>query len=333
MSPSPSFAAMIEERLLIPAYASRWGRAPIIAHRGMALPLQLSGDVRRRSVKLAGGKVEIVEIGRVKRLAALGTRLFGELPQARQEMRRALWSPAALSNEAGADIVLAEVHRWMAPRFRRAGWLIVPQSVRWLGELASVPPRDCSHGLLDNMRKVRREGFTIEQKSLPEDWDEFYASMVAPQALVRHGPSAWIPSRQLMSELSRAGILHFITRGGERVAGLCTVPRGNTLWLAISGVRQGDPLLLQQGAGFATFWLTIEWARSQGYEYLDAGRTGPFVNDGLQRYKRTWGLASTVDPLAHVAAVLVNSPAVREAFTREPVLVENGSSLRVYAGE
>src|SRR5688500_7300952 len=93
------------------------------------------------------------------------------------------------------------------------------------------------------------------------------------------------------------------------------------------------PELLRQGAGFAVIALTIEWARAQGYRALDAGRTGPFLNDGLQQFKRRWGLAPVVDPLAHVAAVWLGSNAARLAFAREPVLVENGAALRVYAGE
>jgi hypothetical protein len=299
----------------------------------MALPFQLTGSVRRRSVRFADTRIDMLEIGREKLTATLGARLLGELPDPVRDTRRAVWSPAALRGEPGTDIVIAEVHRWMADRFRQAGWLIVPQSVRWQGELVAIPPQDSSHGLLENMRKAKRQGFAIEQRGAAQDWAEFYDTMVGPQALARHGPSAWVPSRQLMKEFSSVGILHFITRGSERVAGICTIPRGDTLWLAISGVRHGDPALLRQGAGFAILWLTIEWARSQGYHSLDAGRTGPFIKDGLQQFKRKWGLVPVLDPLAHVAAIWVNSSAVRQAFIREPVLVENGSSLQAYAGE
>jgi hypothetical protein len=332
-APARSLMAALEERLLVPTYSSERGSVPILAHRGMAFPFQLVGEVRRRTVSYAGGRIVIVEAGREKLLRALGTRLFGELPRATREVRRGLWSPSAFTAQPGADIVLAGVHRWMAPRFRRAGWLIVPQSVRWQGSMDAIPPKDCSHGLLENMRKMRKQGFSIEQAGAETDWDEFYNTMVRPQALARHGPGAWVPSRQLMKEFSRRGILHLITRDGERVAGICTVPRGDILWLAISGVRQGDPALLRQGAGFAILALTIEWARAQGYRSLDAGRTGPFCNDGLQQFKRKWGLAPVADPLAHVAAVRVESPAARHAFSREPVLVEEENGLRVYAGE
>jgi hypothetical protein len=331
-TPPRSLMAAMEERLLVPTYSSTRGSFPVAAHRGLALPFQLVGQVRRRSVGFAGERIAILEIGREKLLRSLGTRLFGQLPGATAEVCRPLWSPtAALAPDT--DIVMAEVHRWMAPRFRSAGWLIVPQSVRWQGNLDVIPPKECSHGLLENMRKVRKQGFAIEQSSSPADWDEFYFTMVAPQAVARHGAVAWIPSRTLMKDFARKGILHLITRGGERVAGICTVPRGDTLWLAISGVRNGDPALLRLGAGVAILALTIEWARGRGFRALDAGRTTPFCNDGLQQFKRRWGLTPVADPLSLVAAVRVQSRAARLAFSREPVLVEEDANLRVYAGE
>jgi Acetyltransferase (GNAT) domain len=154
--------------------------------------------------------------------------------------------------------------------------------------------------------------------------------MVKPQALARHGSTAWIPSRRLISDYARSGTLHFITRGGERVAGICTIPRGSTIWLAVSGVRHGDPALLNAGAGFAAFALAVEWARKHGYRHLDAGRTGPFTNDGLQEFKRRWGLVPVPDSLAHLVALRVNSDAIRQAFAQAPVLIEGDSGLQVY---
>jgi len=333
VSNTRSLVSLVEERLLVPTYTSRWGRAPVLAHRSMALPLQLIGDVRRRQLQVAGESISLIEVGREKLLRPIGSRILGELPQPVREMRRALWSPAAVTEGAAADIVLAEVHRWMAPRFRRAGWVIVPQSVRWQGELAQLPPKGCSHGLRENLRRMKRQNYELQQAGSAADWKEFFDTMVRPQALARHGSGAWIPSQQLMDEFSRVGMLNFITRQGERLAGICMVPRGDTLWGAVSGVREGDPILMRQHAGFAVFALTVEWARAQGYRFFDAGRTGPFVHDGLQQFKRGWGLSPFPDPLSLVAAVWVGSDVVRQAFARQPVLAESGAGLRVYAGE
>jgi GNAT acetyltransferase-like protein len=221
----------------------------------------------------------------------------------------------------------------MAPRFQRSGWLIVPEAVRWQGDLTDVPPPKPSASLLDDFRKIRQHGFTLIQATASEDWEQFYSEMVRPQARARHGESAWIPSRRLMAEFARAGTLHFVLRGGVRVAGACSLSRGDTLWIPLTGIRQGDPTLLRQGAGTATLALTFDWARTQGYRRIDLGRTGPFLNDGLQRFKRKWGLLPSPDPLAHVAAVWVATSAARMTFSQQPVLVEHGRELLAYAGE
>src|SRR6185295_5250732 len=102
--PRRSLAAGVEERLLIPAYASSWAFAPILAHRTMSLPLQLTGEVRRRSVHFGDSRIELVGIGRAKVIDSLTGRLFGELPEAGPEGWRLTWSPEGLSNPE-ADLV------------------------------------------------------------------------------------------------------------------------------------------------------------------------------------------------------------------------------------
>jgi hypothetical protein len=232
-----------------------------------------------------------------------------------------------------ADLVAAEVHRWMAPRFRRAGWLIVPSSVRWCGELARVPGPTPPHSLREDLRKLARQGFTLTQTTSPADWELFASRMVVPQARARFGAQAWIPSRRLLRRLERAGMLHLVRQDGRAVAGVCSVPCGDTAWLPISGVLDGDPLLFRRGASLATFALAIEWVRAQGYRRLDAGRTSPFLSDGVQQFKRKWGLRPAADPLAHLTAVRIGSETARAAFAREPVLVEAEGGLAEYRGE
>jgi hypothetical protein len=108
---------------------------------------------------------------------------------------------------------------------------------------------------------------------------------------------------------------------------------GDTVWLPVSGVLDGDPVLFRRGASLATLALGIEWARAQGYRRIDAGRTSPFISDGVQRLKRKWGLLPAADPLAHVMAVRAVSADARAAFAREPVLVEEAAGLLEYRGE
>lgn len=327
-----SLAAEVEERLLIPSYASRWAFAPISAHRTMSLPLQLVGQAQRRTVQSGATQIEVLGIGRKKLIDPVCARLFGDLPASRAEGRQIAWSPGGLTYFE-SDLVVAEVHRWMTPRFRRAGWLIVPSSVRWHGDLASVPPPEPSRSLLANLAKIRKHDFRLIQASGPEDWAEFYETMVGPQALARHGSTAWSPSRAFRRQLAQRGTLHLVVENGVRIAGACTITHDDTVWFPLLGVRHGDPQLLQRGASVAALALPLEWARGQNYRRVDLGRTGPFLNDGLQHYKRKWGFVPGLDPLAHVTAVWIGSEEARQAFRREPVLVEHGAGLRAYAGE
>jgi hypothetical protein len=328
---SRSLAAHIEERLLVPTYASQWAPASIAAHRGMALPFQITGRLHRWPVVFAGKQLQLVGIGRKKLLEPFYTKLFGDLPVPTREARRPLWDPKPLAAIL-ADVVMAEVHRWMAARFQRAGWIILPEAVRWEGELDQVPPTAPNKSLRDDLRKVRNNGFTLAAGSTSQDWKEFYSEMVEPQARSRHGARAWLPSRRLMDEIAAAGRLHFISKDGIRVAGACSVSQGDKLWVPLIGIRNGDPLLLRQGAGNAALALTFDWARAQGYRQVDAGRTSSFLNDGIQQTKRKWGLSPRPDPLSHVVAMRPRTEAARQAFAAEPVLIEHGEELRVYAG-
>jgi hypothetical protein len=93
--PRRSLAAAVEELLLVPAYASRWAPASIAAHRGLAFPLQLLGQVHRWTMHFGGSAVHVAGIGRQKLIEPLCHRLFGELDQPHLEHHRGLWSPKA----------------------------------------------------------------------------------------------------------------------------------------------------------------------------------------------------------------------------------------------
>lgn len=323
-------AAAVEERLLVPTYGSRWPFAPIAAHRGLSLPLQLTGMLRTGTVRHNGAPIRVATVGREKLATPIVGRLFGRWGEPALAARRGLWSPRTLA-EIDADLIVAEVHRWMAPRFRRAGWIVVPDAVRWTGELSNVPGPNPPRSLREDLRKVRQAGFKLTQSTSATDWELFATRMAAPQALARFGDQAWVPSDRLLEELRRVGTLHLVHLDGMAVAGVCSVSHGSTLWLPLLGVLDGDPALFRRGASLAALALPIEWARQRGFQRLDLGRTSPFVHDGIHRVKRKWGLRPTIDPLAHVAAVRVGE-AARAAFAGEPLLIETNIGLATYGG-
>jgi hypothetical protein len=286
--------------------------------------------MRRRVVAPGGREITVLEIGRATVTEPVCARLFGELPAPEYGASHSLRHPAAAAG--AAHLVVAEVHRWLAQRFRRAGWVVVPGHVRWTGDLVQLPPPRMSKSLKDDLRKVRSRGFTLEQAGGEADWAEFTARMLSPQATARFGAEAWLPSPYLLRRFRERGQLHFVLHGGTRVAGFCSLRSGESVWLPLSGVHAGDPALLRAGVSAAVYALAFEWARHQGCSRVDMGRTSPFLNDGVQQYKRKWGMTAVPDPLSHLTAVWVGSDAARLAFAREPVLAEGDQGLWIYAG-
>jgi hypothetical protein len=326
----PGLSAFDEERFLVPTYSS--ARAPvwIAAHRALSMPFQLQGPARRYTAQVDGEDLTIVAIGRPKRLRPIFRRLFGEVQQGELTTTRTIWQPEWLA-DLDADLVVANVHRWVAQSFREAGWLMVPDSVRWSGDPASLPPAVPCHSLREDLKTMRRYQYTLEQGAGLQAWDEFHQTMMVPQA--RFGEAAWLPTRRYLKELAAKGILHFLRRDGERVAGIVTVRHGDALWLPVSGVRGGEDVLLRQGVGVALFYKVFEWARTQGYRRIDSGRTSSFVNEGVHRNKHKWGLRPAPDPLTHLIAMRIGTaPALRRAFGSQPVLTETSAGLELYAG-
>jgi GNAT superfamily N-acetyltransferase len=342
---SRSLLAAIEERWLVPAYSSPRAAAWVAAHEWLTVPFRLRGEVRRYEWPLAGQRLTVVTTGAPERLRQFTERITGPLTEASigtsieapASARRALWRPVPLADsfaDAGADLTVAQIHRWAAPRFRQAGWRVIPSAVRWHGELACIPPTPCSHSLRDDLRKVRRYSYQVEPAETAADWDEFYATMVVPQAERRFGDAAWIPSPAFLRALRKAGVLLFVCRAGARVGGFCIVPSGDRAWCPLLGILAGDESLRREGVLAAVYTFIVDWAKSRGYRIIDMGRTSPFASDGIAAYKRKWGLAPVLDPLSALFAVKLGaSPVAAEVFAREPVTVETECGLATFAGE
>ena len=299
-----SLLASVEERFLVPAYASPRSEAWIATHDVLALPFQLRGAARRAVVQTTEGVVRVLEIGRGKQSGAFCSQLLGTCAEGEGEGMLTLCNPAELER-LESDLVLAEIHRWMAPRFRRAGWIIIPSDVRWRGKLSHLPPPHATTSLKSDLAKVRKFGYTIEHASSPADWDQFYETMVLPQARARFGEDAWIPSERLRRELSR--------RGSSTSSGAMALA-----WLA--SARSAPVTRCGSRSWGCARVIPVSCGRvcirrcSRSYSSGRGGRDTrmwtraaplPSRADGVQHFKRKWGLEPVADPLTHLIAARV----------------------------
>jgi GNAT acetyltransferase-like protein len=316
------------------ARSSRYPRAWESGYSLIAAPLLVRGAVREYVGRATGRTARALCIGREARFEELlETLMEGAEAMARGDAG-SLWAPPTAVQGTAADLTAVEIHPWAAERFRRAGFLIVPQFVRWLGDPQYLPPARPRESLRSDLRKIAAAGFAPEWVEQPtrDEWRQFWGEMIVPYLSRRFGGRAWIPTGTYTRTVTRKGSLLYVTQNGRRVAATGMIKQGDRLWIALMGIRQGDAELVRQGAGAALYMFEIEHARAAGIRQIDIGRTSPFLRDGISRYKEKFGYSPVRDPLSPMIAVRIDPrhEGLNAALAENPVLVDDGTELAPY---
>lgn len=287
---------MIDWWITVSVRLSRWPGAWIAIHRLLSLPLLARVPSAEAVV---GPGIRIRCLGRPPRFAAL---LQQDSPGTPGSSR---WLAAFVPAGAGdADVEARAVHPWAAGRFRRAGWTLLPEFVRYRAEVAGLAYSRVPKSLASDLRRVDRLGYVVSAASRGRGaWRRFRRRMSEPYARRRFGPGAWLPPALTWSRLRLHGRLLTVRRDGEPVAGGVMVRVRDEVWFAALGVRDGDPALVREGALVATYRAVCDLTRSSGAAVLDGGRCSGRTDDPIGRYKRKWGLRPTPDPLTPLVAV------------------------------
>jgi len=332
-----------QESFVLGVRTSPRARLWILAYQTLTLPLSLWRYVHDFRATVEGTEIRVLCVGRRKRFRNLLDGLFCAVEQNGPDVRngaveriggktpRWAWRPRSLRVH-GASLVVVDIHPWLATNYRREGWLIVPENVRWQGDLSGLPPLRPPKALRSDMNKVARYGYRLEEAEGGADWAEFIDEMVLPYARARYGSRAWSPGRRMLRSLQRHGRLFFVTRGDVRAAGGCFVSTPSDLWFLLLGTRNGDERWVREGALTALYLLSFDWAKRKGYRRFDAGRTRPFPNDGVARYKAKIGLAPVPTPLAFTNALYLDPEcaSLAEQLRAEPLFCLEDGSIEVF---
>lgn len=236
-----------------------------------------------------------------------------------------------------ADVTVARVSRVTADRLGfGADYLPVPD---WIGmrldepfDLAAIAPR--SHSVADDLRRVRRDGWSAEVSHHAADFASFYREMYVPLVRARHRAESVVrPARRLRRVFRRGGIL-WLRRDREPVAGFLFVQRHDVLEAVALGISGGDVSWLKAGVVAALYVSMIDLANDLGCTVIDLRGSRPSLEDGLTRYKRKWG-AAVYDRDDVLTTTLVRwdrmSPAVVEFLALSPLVFRDGRGLSALA--
>lgn len=296
-------------------------------HAALSAPFLIMRPARRYLGQAGGESVRIACVGREARFRRLLKESGGAEPVG-VDRRRSLWAPSALAR-LDADLVAVEIHRWAAESFRREGWSILPQTVRWCAAAVDVPPPRPSRSLKSDLRLIAARGYSLEIRRDGAAWREFLCRMVVPFLQRRFGQRTLHASPALVRKVAADGEILFVVENGQRLAGVAVLVSGTRLWVPLLGVWDGDVELVRRGVIAAAYRFVIERAHETGMRTLDLGRTTPYLDQGLAWYKAKWGFTPQRDVMAPLVAIRVDPShqGLQDLLRNHPLLVDTGEHL------
>lgn len=209
--------------------------------------------------------------------------------------------PLVEQMSAGCDLVFVEISRARSWLPRRGEWVLSPVCVRMVfdfqpGESWEQIEKKF-HAQRQNLKRIRRAGFTFCFTKDEDDLKHFYERMYLPFVRQRHDRSAFISNLQTAKNWLRSGdLMLLVDPSGKAVAGSLNAVRGRVKFLILNGVLDADPEIIRQGALSALYYFNIRWCFENGFSRCDFGGTWPFADDGSYLHKTWWGLRPVHDP-------------------------------------
>ncbi len=165
--------------------------------------------------------------------------------------------------------------------------------------------RNLGSSALDDLRRVRSQGFQVRITRDPACVGEFHSRLHLPTITSRHGDEAMPAPLSLLQELLAAEDTELIQVFlGERwVSGVLTRKEEGGYRLMRLGWLQGDSDLLRRGVIAAVYHACLRRAFEIGQRTVIFGGTLPYFEDGVFAYKAKWGARldharTTSEPIA-----------------------------------
>lgn len=140
-------------------------------------------------------------------------------------------------------------------------------------------------------RFVEKTGLDYRISHDLQEFDHFYHRMFVPHIQKRYGDLSDIESYEEMKEFFLRGLLLFVTKGNEAVAGALCLVQDGTLVFRRAGVLDGDETHIKVGAQTALYYFQIRYAMDQHLHAVDTMASVSLLNDGVYLHKRGWGAA------------------------------------------
>lgn len=275
------------------------------AHAGAMNANILSGAEANSGLPLKAALLGTWETGQHNTLPYFEHLLFGDGPVVRE--RAGSLTPWMLRREterlsAGVDLVIVLANNLLVRPPSRGRWAFGPAELRLSfdflpGETWDQVERRL-RGQGENLRHIRREGYTCRTSRSEAEFEQFYHQFYVPMVKTRYKEYGSINTEAgLRKVFLDGGELLFVEdpRQGAVSAGLHIFNHG-VMYALLFGVRGGDRALVHKGALAAQYYYSLRRGHEKGCRRHDASVCLPFGSSGVLRHKIAWGYVPRSNP-------------------------------------
>ena len=201
------------------------------------------------------------------------------------------------------DLVIVHTHhlRMFTPPAGR--WAASPEKVRSVMDFEPGETwEDIAAGMRqdENLRRIRKAGFTSCLTRSLSAFDLFYNRMYVPLVSRRHSDYGSIDQYENLRRVfhQHGAIMQILDSSRQPVSAAQVYLRHGVFTGIVNGVLDGRTDLIKKGAQAALYYFGIQYAFENGFRRFDAGRSDPFKDDGVYRHKQSWGLNPSLDDWA-----------------------------------
>jgi hypothetical protein len=182
--------------------------------------------------------------------------------------------------------------------------------------------------LSSDVRKIQSNQFHYEVSRKEEDFKEFYYELYHPFITKRWDNRAFLGRYDLRHQSFKKGELLFVKYGDERIAASLFTYSDQEAELIAVGIRQDGTDYVHMGAMSALYYFGFKHLMEKGYLRVNLGGSRAFLNDGVLRYKKKWGLRITTGGwLGYLLRIRSKDAAIDSWLINNPFICKRSESL------
>lgn len=144
-----------------------------------------------------------------------------------------------------------------------------------------------------DLRRISKFRYTYEVVREKEKFIDFYNNMYVPHINKNYGNESTLRSLDnILSKLEYSELL-LIKDGEKSVAGEVIVYRRSGPKILCLGVLDGDHRYVKEGVICALYYFRSIYLKKKEYAEVDLGASRGFLNDGVLKFKKKWGINLT----------------------------------------